>query len=115
MFAQQLGKFGALDGHQVRLGGKFGVDQRRDLRPGLPEIFFGIKIKDCDGENLRSRGIEHVRATQAALVAMIEPVVNPLWVYLLLDERPGGVALVGGALVLAAIAWRTLGTAERTS
>ena len=58
------------------------------------------------------RGIAHVRATQAALVAMLEPVMNPLWVFLLLGERPSAPALAGGAIVLGAIGWRSLGTAE---
>ena len=55
------------------------------------------------------RGLEHVRAAQAALVSMLEPIANPLWVLLVLGEVPSVFAVVGGAVVLAAIAWRTLG------
>jgi drug/metabolite transporter (DMT)-like permease len=57
------------------------------------------------------RGIARVGATQAALVGMLEPVANPVWVFLALGERPGLFAILGGAIVLGAIAWRTL--AER--
>jgi len=53
-------------------------------------------------------GLRHVTATQAALVGMLEPVSNPVWVFLFLGERPGAFSLVGGAIVLGAIAWRTL-------
>jgi drug/metabolite transporter (DMT)-like permease len=53
------------------------------------------------------RGVRAVPAAEAALVGMLEPVANPLWVWLLVGERPAGLALVGGAVVLGAIAWRT--------
>ena len=56
------------------------------------------------------RGLRHVTATQASLLGMLEPVANPVWVFLFLGERPGIFALAGGAVVLAAIAWRTLGS-----
>src|SRR5436309_2947496 len=55
------------------------------------------------------RGLHHVRATQAALVSMLEPIANPLWVLLVLGEVPSVFAVAGGAVVLAAIVWRTLG------
>lgn len=54
------------------------------------------------------RGLEHVPATQASLTGMIEPIANPLWVFLFLGERPSPFALLGGAVVLGAIAWHTL-------
>jgi drug/metabolite transporter (DMT)-like permease len=53
-------------------------------------------------------GLKHVKATEAALIGMIEPVCNPIWVFLFLGERPGVFSIVGGATVLGAIAWRTL-------
>lgn len=54
------------------------------------------------------KGLQHVTATQASLTGMLEPVANPIWVLLFLGERPSGFALVGGAIVLAAIAWHTM-------
>ena len=57
------------------------------------------------------RGLKHVTATQAALIGMAEPVANPVWVFLFLGERPSSYALLGGAIVLGAIAWRTLASA----
>lgn len=54
------------------------------------------------------RGLQHVPATQASLTGMLEPVANPLWVFVFLGERPSLFALFGGAVVLAAIAWHTL-------
>lgn len=55
------------------------------------------------------RGLRYVTATQASLFGMLEPIANPIWVFLFLGERPGVPALAGGAVVLGAIAWRTMG------
>lgn len=54
------------------------------------------------------RGLEHVTATAAFLTGMLEPIANPIWVFLVLGERPSPFAIAGGAIVLGAIAWRTL-------
>lgn len=54
------------------------------------------------------RGIRHVPATQASLVGMLEPVMNPVWVFLVLGETPRRTAIAGGCVVLGAIAWRTV-------
>lgn len=54
------------------------------------------------------KGLAYVTATQASLTGMLEPVANPLWVFLLLGERPSPFAIAGGVIVLAAIAWHTL-------
>ena len=56
------------------------------------------------------RGLETVAAAQASLIGMAEPILNPVWVFLALGERPSAYALMGGAIVLGAIAWRTLST-----
>jgi drug/metabolite transporter (DMT)-like permease len=55
------------------------------------------------------RGLAYVTATQASLTGMLEPVSNPIWVFILLGERPSGFAIGGAVIVLAAIAWHTLG------
>lgn len=52
------------------------------------------------------RGLRSVSATQASLTGMIEPVMNPIWVFLALGERPAATALLGGLIVLAAVAVR---------
>jgi drug/metabolite transporter (DMT)-like permease len=42
-------------------------------------------------------------ATVVAVVSTIEPVVGPIWVWLVHGETPGWRALIGGAIILAAI------------
>ncbi|MEO8430462.1 MAG: DMT family transporter [Acidobacteriota bacterium] len=55
------------------------------------------------------RGLRYVTATQASLIGMLEPVSNPIWVFLFLGERPSVYAIAGGLVVLGAVAWTTLG------
>jgi len=54
------------------------------------------------------QGLKHVTATQASLAGMLEPIANPVWVFLALGERPSPYAIAGGIIVLTAIGWRTL-------
>ena len=54
------------------------------------------------------KGLKYVTATEASLTGMLEPVANPIWVWLLLGEQPSLAAIAGGAIVLTAIAWHTM-------
>jgi drug/metabolite transporter (DMT)-like permease len=44
-----------------------------------------------------------VRSLDAGIICYIEPVLNPLWVFMVLGERPSGWALLGGAIIIAAV------------
>ncbi len=55
-------------------------------------------------------GVEHVQALEASLIGMLEPVLNPVWVFLFLGETPGWWAVLGGAIIVAAVAARTFAT-----
>ena len=57
---------------------------------------------------LLTYGVKHVTAVQTLLTAVLEPIFNPLWVFLVLGERPGPRALVGGAVILVAVTVRSL-------
>lgn len=49
-----------------------------------------------------------VRSLDAGIIGYIEPVLNPLWVFLALGERPSVWALVGGAIIVAAVVTHAL-------
>lgn len=51
-------------------------------------------------------GIHSVSALDALLLCMLEPVLNPVWVFLGKNEIPGIWALTGGAIILAIVATR---------
>jgi len=57
---------------------------------------------------LFARGMRRVPAAEASLISMLEPVCNPLWVLLGTGERPGPWSIVGGVVVLGAVALRTM-------
>jgi DME family drug/metabolite transporter len=57
---------------------------------------------------LFAKGLAYVTATQASLTGMLEPICNPMWVFLFLGERPSPFAMAGAVIVLMAIAWHTL-------
>jgi drug/metabolite transporter (DMT)-like permease len=44
-----------------------------------------------------------VRSLDAGIVCYIEPVLNPIWVFLVLGERPAAWALLGGSIIVAAV------------
>src|ERR1041385_4488311 len=44
-----------------------------------------------------------VRSLDAGIVGYIEPVLNPIWVFLVLGERPSQWAIAGGAIILSAV------------
>jgi drug/metabolite transporter (DMT)-like permease len=48
-------------------------------------------------------GSRHVPSSEAALIALLDVVLGPLWVWLVFAENPGTPALAGGALVLLAV------------
>ncbi len=57
---------------------------------------------------LYSEAIKHVTALEAILIPGIEPILNPIWVFLMLGEKPGKWALVGGFVVLMSVTIRSL-------
>ncbi|MBN1572123.1 MAG: DMT family transporter [Deltaproteobacteria bacterium] len=62
---------------------------------------------------LYAAAIKHMTAIDSILIPTIEPLLNPLWVFLMLKERPGPWALVGGAVILVSITARGLMVARR--
>jgi len=44
-----------------------------------------------------------VRSLDASIICYIEPVLNPVWVFLVLGERPSRWALLGGTIIIAAV------------
>jgi drug/metabolite transporter (DMT)-like permease len=52
---------------------------------------------------LFSYGIRRLSAAQTMLTAMIEPILNPVWVLLFTGERPSVPAFIGGAIILGAV------------
>jgi drug/metabolite transporter (DMT)-like permease len=44
-----------------------------------------------------------VRSLDASIIGYVEPVLNPVWVFLFIGERPSGWAMVGGSIIIASV------------
>jgi DME family drug/metabolite transporter len=55
-----------------------------------------------------SYGLRRVLAIEASIIALIEPVFNPVWVFIGYGEVPSFMAIIGGIIILSAIMMRTL-------
>ena len=49
-----------------------------------------------------TRSIRHVPAVEAATLLLIEPVLNPIWAWLIHGEQPSDRALTGGLIIMTA-------------
>ena len=55
---------------------------------------------------LVARGLQVVSPQEAGTLTLLEPLLNPVWAYLVAGEKPHALTLVGGAIILGALAWR---------
>jgi drug/metabolite transporter (DMT)-like permease len=55
---------------------------------------------------LFTRGLQDVTGGEASLIALIEPVLNPIWVLALYGEEPTLATVAGGAIILAGLGLR---------
>lgn len=53
-----------------------------------------------------SYGLKRVYAIEASLISMIEPVLNPFWVFIGYGEVPEYLAIAGGIIIITAISFR---------
>lgn len=71
----------------------------------LPIALLGIGQLGL-GYILFMAGIRHVSALEGALIPVLEPLLNPIWVVIGVGERPSIYSIAGGIVVLAAISGR---------
>ena len=54
-------------------------------------------------------GVTHgVRSLDASIIGFLEPLLNPIWVFLFLGETPSRWAILGGAIIILAIVFHTI-------
>ena len=64
---------------------------------------------------LLSIAIKKISAVTANLIAVIEPVFNPIWVFVVIKEKPGINTILGGLLIIISVMLSTLITSKRNS
>lgn len=57
-----------------------------------------------------SHGSRHLSAAEITLLSMTEIVLGPIWVWLVIKEMPGFLTLIGGGIVMSAIAGQAIRT-----
>jgi drug/metabolite transporter, DME family len=89
------GSFGFFSGHA---GGGFNIGLREMLllaamatvQLAVPLIFY-------------VRGSKSVQAVTLTLISMLDGVINPLWPWIFVGEKPGRAAFIGGAIITGAV------------
>lgn len=54
-----------------------------------------------------AKGIENVTVLEGILIPVIEPLLNPIWVFMGTGEKPSQYALIGGVIVLVAVLYHS--------
>lgn len=52
--------------------------------------------------------LKRILAIENSLISIIEPVLNPVWVFLFYGETPGKMAIAGGSLILFGLVFRAM-------
>ncbi len=77
------------------------------LHDGLAVLYLGV-VQLGVAYTLFTLGMSRgIRSLDAGIVGYIEPVLNPIWVFLVLGEKPSKWALVGGAIIISAVVAHT--------
>ena len=59
-----------------------------------------------------TKGIKHIPALEANLLGTLEPILNPVWVFLFYGESMGRFAIIGGLVVLCGVVLSAAGNAK---
>lgn len=67
---------------------------------GIPYILYAIAVRRCS-------------PLSCSLIGMIEPLFNPVWVFLVVGEAPGFFAFIGGIIVLTTVTLWSVSNAKQ--
>jgi drug/metabolite transporter, DME family len=64
---------------------------------------------------LFTKGVANgVKSLDASIIGFIEPLLNPVWVFLLLGERPSFWAIIDGIIIMSAVIFHTFKNSKDT-
>lgn len=78
---------------------------------GLLAIFGAVEMGL--GIVLFTAGAQRIPAVEAAMIAILETILSPFWVWILLGEDPGPRTIAGGVIVILAVAAHTVSDFRR--
>jgi drug/metabolite transporter, DME family len=85
---------------------QFVISQPTPTWPQLVLLFLFGAVQMALPYWLVARGMRVISPQEAGMIMLLEPLLNPVWVYLAVGEQPSGYTLTGGAFILAALLWR---------
>lgn len=86
------------------------------ITPGIIGALLGMGVLQLGVSYiLYTKALVHVTAIQAVLFTTLEPLLNPVWVALMIGEMPSSLSIVGGALVIGGVIASQLRPSARTS
>ncbi len=61
-----------------------------------------------------NEGIKYVSATESMIIATLEAMFNPIWVFIGIGEAPSVYSIIGGVIIFGAIIWRNFSKRDKT-
>ncbi len=61
-----------------------------------------------------NEGIKYVSATESMIIATLEAIFNPIWVFVGIGEMPSIYSIFGGLIIFGAIIWRNFSKKEKS-
>jgi len=58
-------------------------------------------------------GLKYVTATESMIIAMLEAVFNPIWVFIGIGEKPSDYAILGGIIIFITILLHNLSSVRK--
>ena len=78
-----------------------------DFTQGLVLLYMGI-FQIGISYIIFNEGVKYISATESMIIAMLEAILSPVWVFIGVGEAPSGYAIVGSLIILFTIVWRNL-------
>jgi drug/metabolite transporter, DME family len=83
-----------------------------DLTQGLILLYMGA-IQIGVSYIIFNEGIKYVSATESMIIATLEAMFNPIWVFIGLGEAPSVYSIIGGVIIFGAIIWRNFSSKDK--
>lgn len=78
-----------------------------DITQGIVLIYMGI-FQIGISYIIFNEGVKYISATESMIIAMLEAILSPIWVFIGVGEAPSVYAIIGSVIILLTIVWRNL-------
>ena len=78
-----------------------------DLTQGFVLLYMGI-FQIGISYIIFNEGVKYISATESMIIAMLEAILSPIWVFIGVGEAPSVYAIIGSVIILLTIVWRSL-------